>query len=131
MLCLKSEPRGLGDRAAQIINGRTCCIGSNSPNRSQRQAAIRAELRGSDEATALGITARWPSPVLALCRKLIEGGCDPERPMDVYRGDTVCLHVRSIGEAAGLEVGPRGTGFVARPEGRRRPWVRDLQRGRS
>ena len=55
-------------------------------------------------AEAEGITVTIGSPVLALCRKLVEAGHDPATPMQVYRGDTLCLTVRSIGEAAELEV---------------------------
>ena len=33
---------------------------------------IRAELSSDSYATALGVTVRSPSPVLALCKKLIE-----------------------------------------------------------
>jgi hypothetical protein len=32
-------------------------------------------------------------------------------PLEAWRGDVLCLRVRSIGEAAGLEINPRGTGF--------------------
>jgi hypothetical protein len=56
-------------------------------------------------------TRRSDSVVCALCRRLIEAGHDPAEPMEVYRGATLALHVRSIGEAAGLTVrevgGPR------------------------
>jgi hypothetical protein len=38
---------------------------------------IRAELAGNDIATALGITAKSPTPVIRLCAMLIEGGPDP------------------------------------------------------
>jgi hypothetical protein len=70
---------------------------------------IRAEL-GRDTCTALGVTARGEAPVLALCRKLIEAGLDPAMPLQVYRGDTLCLRVRSIGEAARLKVASAGNG---------------------
>jgi hypothetical protein len=75
------------------------------------QLLIRGELIGSDQCTAAGITVRSPSPVLALCRKLIEAGHDPAARMECYRGDTLCLTVRSIGEAATLELNSKGTGF--------------------
>jgi hypothetical protein len=66
-------------------------------------SAIHAELTGNI-CTALGITARGPAPVLALCRKLIEAGHDPSAPLHAYRGDMIALRVRSIGEGAGLTV---------------------------
>jgi hypothetical protein len=64
------------------------------------QAAIRAELIGSDCCSALGMTARSTAPVLALCRALVTAGQDPNRPLHAYRGDVLCLRVRSIGQAA-------------------------------
>ena len=71
---------------------------------------IRAELSSDSYATALGVTVRSPSPVLALCRKLIEAGYDPGTPLEAYRGDTLCLRVRSIGEAARLRMDTDKTG---------------------
>jgi hypothetical protein len=73
---------------------------------------IRAELSGSDRASALGIDAQAPAAVLALCRKLVEAGHDPAEPLEAYRGDVMCLRVRSIGEVARLQVNRLGTGFV-------------------
>jgi hypothetical protein len=64
--------------------------------------AIRAELIGSNTCTALGITAHAHAPVLALCRRLIEAGHDPNRPLHAYRGDTLALVVRLITDGAGL-----------------------------
>jgi hypothetical protein len=65
----------------------------------------RAELSSDSYCSALGITARSPAPVLALCRKLIESSTyGSSTPLDAYRGDTLCLRVRSIGEAAELEI---------------------------
>jgi hypothetical protein len=58
---------------------------------------IRAELIGSDTATALGVTVTSYTPVLALCRRLIEAGHDPDRPLQVYRANTPCLTISSIG----------------------------------
>jgi hypothetical protein len=45
---------------------------------------------------------------------LIDAGYDPTTPMRVMRGETLALTVRSIGEAATLEVNGAGTGFRAR-----------------
>jgi len=84
--------------------------------------AIRAELTKDNICSALGIPVQSPSPVLALCRKLVEVGHHPNTPIAVYRGDVLCLRIRSIGEAAQLEVNGEGTGFrpLAKP-GRDRP----------
>jgi hypothetical protein len=65
---------------------------------------IRAELVGSDTATALGVTTRCSAPVLQLCRLLIEAGADPARPIEVFRGDVLCLRVRTVGKGARLEL---------------------------
>jgi len=72
---------------------------------------ICAELSSDSYATALGITVRSPSPVLALCRKLIETSTyAPETPFNAYRGKTLCLRVLGIGEAAELRMGVSDTG---------------------
>jgi hypothetical protein len=78
------------------------------------RSLIRAELTGSDGCSALGLTINSSSPVLALCRALIEAGHDPATPLEAYRGDVLCLRVRSIGEAAALEINGEGTGFRRR-----------------
>lgn len=65
---------------------------------------LRAELIGSDYCTATGFSATGPTPVLSLCRQLVTSGFDPSRPLEVYRGDTLALRIRSIGAAARLTV---------------------------
>jgi hypothetical protein len=66
---------------------------------------IRAALSSDSICTALGFTVTAGAPVLALCRKLIEVSTyAPETPLTAYRGDVLCLKVRSIGEAAELEI---------------------------
>jgi len=65
---------------------------------------IRAELTGTNYAEARGITVQSPSPVLNLARKLVVAGHAPTSPLEAWRGSTLCLSVRSIGEAAGLRV---------------------------
>ena len=84
----------------------------NTPTPTNRQAAIHAELAWSDTATARGIVARSSAPVLSLCRQLVEAGHDPRSPLEAWRGGTLCLRIRSIGEAAGLRVNTSGTGFT-------------------
>jgi hypothetical protein len=71
---------------------------------------IRAELSDARQCSALGITATGNAPVLTLCRRLIEAGHNPILPLEAYRGTTLCLRVRSIGEGAKLTVyeGTRG-----------------------
>jgi hypothetical protein len=75
---------------------------------------IHAEISGSDRCTALGLDVRANAPVLMLCRLLVEAGHDPTLRLEAYRGDVLCLSVRSIGEAAELEINGDGTGFRRR-----------------
>jgi hypothetical protein len=72
------------------------------------------ELVGSDTRTCAGMTAVGNAPVLAMCRQLLAAGMDPDQAMEVYRGAVLALRVRSIGEAAQLEINSKGTGFVRR-----------------
>jgi hypothetical protein len=84
---------------------------------------ITAELSSDTVARSCGIEIKSPSPVLSLCRELVMQGCDPVRPMEVYRGSTLALHIRSIGEAAKLEVGGHGWGFTRARDGGSAPPV--------
>ena len=84
---------------------------------------VRADIVGFDKCMAEGCTARGSSPVLALCRKLVDAGIDPARSLSVFRGDTVCLKIRSIGEAAALTVAEG-----SRDTARFRPWRPMLSR---
>ena len=59
---------------------------------------IRAEISGSETCAALGTTEQSPSPVIALCRKLLDAGHDPATPLEAWRGEPLCLRVRSIGD---------------------------------
>src|SRR5262245_10107645 len=61
---------------------------------------LYAKLIGDDTCTATGITA----PALALCRQLLAAGLDPDQALEVYRGATLALRIRSIGEGAPLTV---------------------------
>ena len=86
----------------------------NKQRNHPEQEPIDAELRGSTICTAAGMTVNTGSPVLAMCRALIAAGYDPTTPLHAYRGDTLALRVRSIGEAAELQVNSAGTGFATR-----------------
>jgi hypothetical protein len=46
-----------------------------------------------------------------LCRKLVEAGCNPATRLEAFRGETLGLKVRSIGEAAKLEIAGSGVGY--------------------
>jgi hypothetical protein len=76
-----------------------------------RPEPIHAQLIGGNSCSAFGITISSPSPVLALCRKLVADGYDPSLPLEAYRGEMLALRVRSIGEAARLQVRSHGGGF--------------------
>jgi hypothetical protein len=65
---------------------------------------LRAELIGDYTCAGQSMTVRAKAPVLTLCRLLLAQGYDPTTTLDVYRGNTVCLRVRSIGEGSGLTV---------------------------
>jgi hypothetical protein len=82
--------------------------------------AIIAQLSSDTYATALGITVQSPSPVLALCRQLVASSTyGSSTPLDAYRGDMLCLRVRSIGEAAKLGINGQ-TRFTLAERGNRR-----------
>jgi hypothetical protein len=42
--------------------------------------------------------------VAKLCRALIEAGRDPAAQLEVYRGDVLCLTVRTLGDGVALEL---------------------------
>ena len=124
----EKENAGAGDSGA--YEGDACeQHPANSKAKNKTQAAIRAELAWSDTATARGIVARGSTPVLNLCRQLVEAGHDPRLPLEAWRGGTLCLHVRSIGEAAGLQIGGNGVGFRCPEEVGTAPPMRLNNRG--
>ena len=92
---------------------------------------IGAELTGSSTASACGLTARSRSPVLALCRQLVEADHDADMLLEAYRGDVLCLKVHSIGEAAGLDVNSRGSRFAPACDVRAAPPVRSTTKADS
>lgn len=78
--------------------------GSINSSATTKRRIIQATLVGGDICSAEGITARGSSPMLALCRTLVAAGYNPTTTLEAYRGDVLCLRVRSIAEAAGLRV---------------------------
>jgi hypothetical protein len=70
---------------------------------------IRATLTGDDCCTAGVVTLTARTPLLALCRVLLANGFDPATPLQAFRGDTLCLMVRSIGMGAALTVAEHDT----------------------
>ena len=73
---------------------------------------ICAELIGSDTAAALGITAKGTTPILDLCRQLVEAGSDPTSRLECYRGSVLCLTIRSVVEGSRVRVATHGSGFA-------------------
>jgi hypothetical protein len=123
-----------GARRNGVINGTAA---TNSHNSYSAQA-LRAVIIGSHQATANGTTVRGRAPVPALCRALIEAGHDPATPLEAYRGSTLCLRVRSLGEGAKLTVeendrhGPRFVTYRAfqdraRPSGGHAPAAQPVE----
>lgn len=89
---------------------------TSPPTNNQTPRPQQEPITGSTVCTAAGITVNLSSPVLALCRALVAAGYDPATPLHAYRGDVLCLTVRSIGEGAKLKVNGPGTGFIRAPE---------------
>lgn len=92
-----------------------------SENKRQQQFAqppIRAELIGSGRCEAEGIRVYGYAPVLDLCRELLAAGFNPASQLEAWRRETLCLRVRSIGEAARLTVADNRHGHHAFDAGR-------------
>ena len=75
---------------------------------------IHATLVGNDTCQVGSVTVHSTTPIIAMCCELIKAGVNPATPLDAYRGATLCLAVRAIGEAAKLEINSKGTAFVNR-----------------
>ena len=103
----------LGARGSVSKTDRTSSIAKPS---ALQPLPVRAVLIGSDCCAAAGLAAHSSAPVLALCRIMIGAGHDPATPLVVWRGNTLALTIRSIGEGAKVEASPRGVGFVHRPD---------------
>jgi hypothetical protein len=109
------KPAAIGARrASEFVDEQQVSGPEDNPSQVPQQA-IRADLIGTGTCIALGLAINSSSPVLALCHALLESGHDPAIALEAYRGDVLCLRVRSIGDAAAVEVNARGTGFVVRP----------------
>jgi hypothetical protein len=81
--------------------------------RGSEQATVVARLSGCDTCCceSIGLTVTSPSPILSLCRALVERDVDPNTALHVYRGATLTLIVTGIGKGARLEVRGDGVGF--------------------
>src|SRR4051812_11933379 len=111
-----SHGTGLVSAAAEIeaqgVVGTGVCQRPFKPTSANTQTIV-VQIIGHDTASGEGLTVRARSPVLALCRKLVAAGYDPATPLQAYRGPTLCLGVRTIGEGAKMTV--RESGGDGRP----------------
>jgi hypothetical protein len=89
---------------------------------------VYSDLCGDDVASALNIKIRSPAPVLDLCRALVAAGVDPATELHCYRGETLCLRIRAIGEAGKLKIGGDGVTFRPRSEPVSAPSTRSRHR---
>ena len=88
----RRSPRDVGQ-----LGGKTNSTLNTKPD-------ISATLCGSNECEAANIVTTGHTPVLAMCRQLLQQGVDPDTALTVYRRGIVALRVRSIGRAARLAV---------------------------
>ena len=96
----KPKPAAVGMRRASVtVDDLLTFDGPEDKRDPDSPQAIRADLTGDDICSALGVTARASSPILAICRELVAAGINPALPLHAYRGGVLCLFVRSIGEA--------------------------------
>jgi hypothetical protein len=107
------RPRFCSD-ACRKATFRALTPASRHDGQGPANGVIRCELIGSDTAIGLGRAVKAYTPVLDLCRELVAAGENPTRPLHAYRGQVLCLQIRSIGEGANLEINAGGTGFRRR-----------------
>jgi hypothetical protein len=99
------SPGAVAAHGASEIDGLGRQVVSQTNRQGQlSQGPVRATLVGSDRCDAEGISARGYAPVLDLCRELVADGFNPASPLEAWRGEILCLRVRSIGEGARLTV---------------------------
>ena len=69
-----------------------------------RPKPIIAQFIKSDRCSAEGLEVRANAPALAMCRKLLEAGYDPDRPLHCFRGETLAMKISSIAYGARYSV---------------------------
>jgi hypothetical protein len=67
------------------------------------RTTIRADIIGEAYVCRPAAVEMHARTLQALCGKLLEAGIDPAERLEIYRGSTLALRVRSIGEGARLE----------------------------
>jgi hypothetical protein len=65
---------------------------------------VICQIINSDRCEVYGLVVKHNAPVLAMCRRLIEVGYDPDRPLEAYRREVLCLRISSIGYGAKFTV---------------------------
>jgi hypothetical protein len=99
-----ARPVEVEPKNVNIKDGLTSSTENSPPRNSKQQLSIHAEITGDDGCSACGVSVRSATPIFSLCRALIEAGHDPSAAMECYRGNTLAVSVRTIGEAAALTV---------------------------
>src|SRR5215468_5665615 len=79
-----------------------------------RLIPIRAQFIKSDRRSAEGLEVRANAPGLAMCRKLLEAGYDPDRPLHCFWGETLAIKISSIAYGARYSVSEPSTGSGVR-----------------
>jgi hypothetical protein len=105
----KDALRKMGDGPLPEVSSPGLMPDASSPDSSPPGNIIHAELTGDDTAICGDITAKSFTPVIRLCQLLLDAGHEPSARLHVYRGSTLTLTVKSIGDGAQLVV--KGTGF--------------------
>jgi hypothetical protein len=112
---IAAEPAPAGRETGsqcERLGGAIASANTSRPSNPQELTApIRATLIGSDRCEAEGHTVGAYAPVLAMCRDLVAAGYGPATRLEAYRGDMLCLKVRSIGEGAKYTVKDSPTGM--------------------
>ena len=79
-----------------------------------RPKPIIAQFIKSDRCSAERLEGRANAPALAMCRKLLEAGYDPDRPLHCFRGKTLAMKISSIAYGARYSVSEPSTGSGVR-----------------
>jgi hypothetical protein len=118
----KKSPAALAAGGASETDGiEHHVVSENNRQHNFAQAPICAELIGSSRCDAEGLSARGYAPVFQLCRELVAAGFNPACSLEAWRGQTFCLRIRSIGEAARLTIEDDGNGTPRIRRWRNRP----------
>src|SRR5215472_12702791 len=79
-----------------------------------RPKPIIAQFVESNRCSAEGLEVRANAPGLAMCRKLLEAGYDPDRKLHCFRGETLAMKISSIAYGARYSVSEPSIGSGVR-----------------